>query len=153
MELTDTARDPEWVLTIGSPQSRWSVGDAIVVEAELRYIGPAEGTEYFGSGSGPLAFGLEEVGGTRKVYGASTLDCARHEIRPDTPLVVPYAKSGGFSGEDPNAAFYTEFLEDPLLHLPHGQWVVGVNASLSMPPDCGEGRSVDLRASITLSVE
>jgi hypothetical protein len=153
MELTDTARDPEWVLTIGSPQSRWSVGDAIVVEAELRYLGPAEGTEYFGSGSGPLAFDLEEIGGTRRLAGAYTLDCRTHEIRPDTPLVVPYAKSGGFSAEDPNAAFYTEFLEDPLLHLPSGEWELGVSANLSMPPGCAEGRSVNLRASITLSVE
>lgn len=146
-------QDQDWVLTIGSPQSQWATGEAIVVRTELRYVGPGGGTDWFGSGSGPLAFDLREINGTRHLEGGMLLNCQRHETRADGPLVVGYVKPGGYSADDPNAAFYREFLADPLLHLPPGEWELAARAVFSMPPDCGTGRTVSLRASVILTVE
>lgn len=151
--VTGTARDPQWVLTIGSPRRSWNAGEAILVQAELQYVGPGGGTQYFGSGSGPLGFGLREIGGTRHLEGVMTADCATYQITAEAPLLVNYHKSGGFIGEDPNAAFYRLFLQDPLLHLPNGTWALDAYADLIMPPGCGTGRIVQLLASITLTVE
>lgn len=145
-------QDRDWVLTITSPKSNWATREAIVVTAELRYVGPGAGTEFFGSGSGPLFFDFSEVGGTRVLGGGGHSDCKRYEIQADAPLVMPYRKSGGWTAEDPNAVFYRGFIADPLLHLPLGEWEVGVRAGFSMPPGCS-GRSVSLRASVVLTVE
>jgi hypothetical protein len=151
-EVVDEARDSDWVLTMGSPRARWVVGEPIVIRTELRYVGPGAGTEYFGSSSGPVAFSLEEIGGTRSLQGSMLGDCARHSIRADEPLVVAYVK-GGYSADDPNAAFYTEFVADPVLRLPAGSWELAAHAVFSMPPNCGQGRTVSLNASVIVTVE
>jgi hypothetical protein len=151
-EVVDSAHDPMWVLSIGSPKAQWAAGDAIDVQSVLAYVGPGQGTEYFGPGSGILAFGLREIGGTRHLDGLTEGDCSRHAIRTDEPLVSEF-KKGGYSADDPNAAFYEQLLADPRLRLPSGEWELTVRAAFSMPPDCVEGRVVSLVASIVPAVE
>jgi hypothetical protein len=151
--VVERAVDPDWELTIASPRSHWRAGQPIVIRTVLRYIGPGGGTEYYGSGSGPLAFELIELGGSRILQGGLEGDCAQHTMRANDPLVVGYMKPGGYSAEDPNAAFYTEFLADPLLRLPPGRWELAARAVFSMPPTCGQGRTVALRASVVVTVD
>ena len=96
---------------------------------------------------------MREIGGARHLESAMTADCREYQIAVDEPLVVTYQKSGGFIGDDPNAPFYRQFLEDPLLHLPPGRWALDVDAQLTMPQGCGEGRDVHLHASVTVTVQ
>jgi hypothetical protein len=35
-------------------------------------------------------------------------------------LAMPFAKSGGFSADDPHAAFWRQYFADPALRLPTG---------------------------------
>lgn len=152
-EVVDSAHDVSWILAIGSPKAQWAAGEAIDIRAVLTYVGPGQGAEYFGSGSGPLTFGLREIGGTRHLEGFMELDCSRHAMRSHEPLVVSQFKTGGYSADDPSAAFYEHLLADPLLRLPPGQWELTARAVFSMPPGCGEGRAVSLLALIVLTVE
>ena len=152
-QVSDADRDADWSLTVGSPRSHWDAEETILVRAVLRYIGPGDGTSFFGSGSGPLFFDLTEIGGTRALGGGGTSDCKPYQIRADAPMVVSFGKAGGYSADDPNAEFYRQYFSDPDLHLPPGRWILGTRAVFSMPPDCGDGRTVSLAASVTLTVE
>jgi len=148
----DSASDPVWVLSIGSPRARWAAGEAITIRTVLTYVGPGGGTEYFGSSSGPIAFDLKEIDGPRHLEGGMLSDCKMHEMRSDEPLVLGRFKAGGYSSDDPHAAFYEGLQDDPLLRLPSGRWELTARAVFSMPPDCS-GRTVSLMASIVLTVE
>ena len=152
-EVVESAHDVSWVLAIGSPKAQWAAGEAIDIRAVLTYVGHGQGTDYLGSGGGPLTFSLREIGGTRHLEGLSESDCSRHAMRSDQPLVVSQFRTGGYSADDPNAAFYEHLLADRLLRLPPGEWELTARAVLSMPPGCGEGRTVSLTASIVVTVE
>ena len=59
-------------------------------------------------------------------------------------------KSGGFSADDPDAAFYRAFFSEPLVRLPAGRWEIAAVASFVV----GDRRPEhSLRASITVTVE
>lgn len=150
--VRDVDRDRDFVLTLETTKATWQAEEPIEVLTTLEYVGPGDGTPYFGSGGGPLTFDLREMSGTRILEGLATADCATHEIDVDRPLRTGYQKSGGFSPGEPNEAFYRAFLNDPLFRLPAGDWELSVRAYLYLPPGCGGGREVDLRATIGLRV-
>ncbi len=94
------------------------------------WTGPKPQASIWGSGSGPVAFGLAQIDGDIVIAGARmTADCVSHEYARLVPVALPFRKSGGFSNDDPNAAFYKAFFADPVLRLPAGRW--RVTASLS----------------------
>ena len=109
--------------------------DDIEGVATLSVLGPGVGT-IGASGGGPISFGIAEVGGTRVMGPASNADCARFDIGDGSPLTSRIQKSGGWSGEDPHAAFYEAFFTDRELHLPAGTWDITAYASFS-EGDCG----------------
>jgi hypothetical protein len=53
-----------------------------------------------------------------------------------TPM--PYRKSGGWDGNDPNAAFYQAFFKDPRLILPAGHWQISIGTDGYLGP-CADG--------------
>jgi hypothetical protein len=68
-------------------------------------------------------------------------------------ITTPFHKGGGWTAEDPDAAFYEQFSADPEFRLPAGRWQVSAVAPISLGPvDCG-GTTVNLRASLVLTVE
>jgi hypothetical protein len=121
-------RDAGFVLSMRIGSGVVDAGAPIDISATLMWEGANASASIWGSGSGPVSFGLEEIDGDIVLGGAMTSDCQQDEFRRLVPVPVPFQKSGGWSAEDPNAAFYRTFFADPVLRLPAGRWRVTANA-------------------------
>lgn len=131
------------------PRTTWSAGEAIEGQSQLSLsaLGPVT---IVGSGGGVLGFGFAEVGGRRQMGPAMTADCAIHPIAGNEPIVSPITKSGGYSTDGPDAAFYRAFFADPLVHLPAGAWDITAIAEFA-EDECG-GPTHSLTATIRVRV-
>ena len=131
--------DHEFVLTVALPRLQWLSAEQIPVATTLTWTGAAPKQEIWGSGSGHVSFLFRELGGAgRTMGGGGTDDCRPTSYVRGQPVAIPVAKSGGFDGEDPNAAFYQQWYREPGLRLPAGRWqlIVGANGFL-VPCEAG----------------
>jgi hypothetical protein len=138
-------------LLIESSRPVWRTSEAIQVSSTLSYFGSPATTTLRGSGSGLIGFSLEELTGDRQMGAAYNSDCAPHAIGVDDPIVTPYQKSGGFSPDDPDAAFWEAFFADPEFHLPPGQWRITAETSFDNGDDC-TASPTRITAAIVLTV-
>jgi hypothetical protein len=141
----------DFVLEISSPHTVWPAGEPIQVTAALAYVGPLAEQSLRGSGSGPIFFSVEELSGTRRMLASWTDDCAQHLIRAGQPINVPYAKSGGWSEDDPHAAFYRAFFGERAFRLPAGRWRITAISRFDAGVTC-TANPLELSASIELEV-
>jgi hypothetical protein len=132
------------------PKTTWRVNEAINGVASLE-VGGGVGTDLGGSGGGVFVFDFAEVNGTRRVGGVSTADCAPYRLDPGRPMTSGLKKSGGFSADDPHAAFIQAFLLDPVVRLPAGDWTITAVASFVEGKGCS-GASRMLAAPILVHV-
>lgn len=132
------------------PNTTWSAGEAIEGQATLSVVG-AGMAEVSGSGGGLLGFGFLAVGGRRHVEPGWDLSCVLYRLAAGRPILSPITKSGGFSADDPDAAFYRAFLADPLVRLPAGDWQITAVASFVHGRECS-GRSYLLTATVLVHV-
>lgn len=131
------------------PQATYQSTDAISGTATLE-VTDGHDASLSGSGDGLLGFSFVEVGGTRRMDAGWHDDCRRYTIEAGSPMTSAITKSGGWGGEDPDAAFYQAFIADPQVHLPPGTWDISAVASFA-EGDCG-GVHHDLRATIRVTV-
>ncbi len=146
-----TAEDAEGLfhLAFTLPRTTWGAGESIEGQSRLSLsaVGPVT---IVGPGGGVLGFGFAEVGGRRQMGPAMTADCATHWIAGDEPILSPITKSGGYSTDGPDAAFYRAFFADPLVHLPAGEWDITAVAEFA-EDECG-GPAHSLKATIRVRV-
>jgi hypothetical protein len=147
---TSTVRSGEFTLTMTADKAVYAPGDPINANAVLSYDGSEQEVQLSGSGM-ILAFGLDQLDGQLAIEPVRTADCARHEIRPATPITSRYAKSGGWSQDDPAADFWEEWFRDPELRLPAGRWRLESAAQFVIGADCS-GQQVDLRTAVEITV-
>ena len=127
-------------------------GEVIEITASLAPIEP-EPLELTGAVSGLVGFSV-----TRLEDGLTTgppetgLDCKAYVLTQEEPLVVPFAKSGGFSPDDPNADFMEAYFADPELILPPGTWRIDVRAVGHLGHECGGDALTDLTISLVVIV-
>lgn len=149
--LLSWAFEADFRLTIKSPRTQWAAGEPIEVSSDLTYIGPSGEVIISGSGGGVVAFAMEHLDGPLDQDAGFDADCARHEYTTGVTQVVPFQKSGGYTNDDPNLAFWQRFFRDPLLRLPGGHWRLSAVADFAEGADC-TGPSRSIRASIDLVV-
>lgn len=140
----------QFQLAFELPRTDWHTSDSITGEATLSYLGSG-GVGIGSSGGGPIGFLFDEAGGSRHMGGAWTSDLVMRQLDAGKPITSPIGKSGAFTGEDPNAAFYRSFFNDPLVHLPAGDWTISAIAEF----ETGSTTTPDqhsLRASILVHV-
>jgi hypothetical protein len=126
-------------------------GERIEVEAVVTNDGP-EPIELSGSGSGVVFFSVTRLDdGLTSGEPAWTSDCVPHIVNPGEPIVVPFSKSGGWSEEDPNAAFLRTYFSEPELTLPSGAWRIDVTAAATIGEGC-TGEPLDLELSLLVRV-
>ena len=125
-----------FILEAGVPKVRWSPEEAIEVVSSLTFVGPAPRQTIWASGSGVVAFAIAEIGGRRRMGGAATADCFPYPYERAVKTAVPFRKSGGWTGDDPDGAFYAAFFRDPQLHLPMGRWRITASVS-GFLAECG----------------
>ena len=143
------ARDGQLGLVFELEDDTFRAGEPIDGQARLEIA--SGGADLVGSGSGLVGFEFREVGGRRRIGPVWTSDCHQYRLEAGTPIVTGILKSGGFSADDPDAAFYRAFFAEPLVRLPAGRWEIAAVASFVVG-ECGNPEH-SLRASITVTVE
>src|SRR5450759_545244 len=110
-QATDT--QGRYRLVFEMPRTDWRASDAITGQATLSLIG-SDAVDFGASGSGPIAFSFEEIGGSRSVGGHGTPDCRGYRLEAGKPVSSPLKKSGGYSGDAAPSDFNRWFMTDPL---------------------------------------
>jgi hypothetical protein len=139
----------ELLLQVGS--TRYTANQPIDLSATLAYLGPEAGIDLAGSGSGLISFSAKQLDGRLQIGGAQTSDCKAYRLNRGQPLEVPYMKSGAWSNDDPDAAFYQAFFKDPVFRLPPGRWQIFATAEF-YEKEC-PGESHGLGADLTIVVD
>jgi hypothetical protein len=139
-----------WTLSLMPGKTEYAAGESIDVAAILAYDGELGTRTLVGSGSGLVGFSIGQLDGDLSMGGLMTSDCRPYEITSGEPLTLPYAKGAGWSADDPNAAFYEEWVRDPEFTLPAGAWRIRASANFALG-ECG-GRMVSLDTSIVITV-
>jgi hypothetical protein len=145
-------RDAGFALSMRIGSDVVDSGTPIDLSAVLTWEGVQPRATIWGSGSGPVTFTLERIGGDLLLGGAMTADCSRKNFERLVPVPVPFAKSLGFSDDDPNADFYRAYIADPLLRLPAGRWRVSTTANGYLLPCEMNAPSVDIRLTADILV-
>ena len=127
-------RDAGFALTLRTGSNAVDAGAPIDVAATLTWEGAEARASIWGSGSGPVSFGIKQVDGDIMLDPVQTGDCAQHDYLRGVPVRAPFQKSGGFAEDDPNADFYRVYFADPVLRLPSGRWRIAATASGFLVP-------------------
>lgn len=150
---SSTVRSGDFTLTISADKAVYAPGEPMEVVAELVYDGEAEAVQLSGVEHLIAGFGARQLNGPLFMEADWNLPGVCHELRPGEPITRSYAKSAGWSSDDPSAGFYEQWVTDPELWLPAGRWQVDAIADFSIG-DCGTaGERVRLEATIELLVE
>jgi hypothetical protein len=148
-------RDAGFAMSMRLGSDVVDAGAPIDLSAVLMWEGANPTATIWGSGMGPVSFGLTQIDGDIALGGIMTADCGPHEFKRLVPVAVPYRKSGGWTDEDPNADFYRSFFadpNDPVLRLPAGQWRVTAMASGYLQPCEMNAPAVDIKLEANLLV-
>ena len=155
-EAVASTSDGMFRLTIRAPVDHYAVQQPIEVVATLEYIGEDPSIEVW-SHPGVPGFGVEEVDGTRRVDPGYRLSCVAYPFLRGQPIAYPFAKSGGWESDGPDAQFMIDYFNetggrpDPVLRLPAGRWRIFAVADFS-EDECG-GSAHELEAVITVVVD
>ena len=144
-----TVVDGRYRVTLELPKDTWAAGEPITGKATLS-LAPGPDALLSGSG-GAIGFTFTEVNGTRQMGAGFTADCARHPLSAASPMVKPLTRSGGWSEDMPDAAFYRDFFTAPTIRLPAGDWDIGVELALLEGGNC-RGRDLTMDPVVRIQV-
>lgn len=151
--VRDEDSDGSFRLTLEADQDRYRAGQEIVVMATLTYLGPADSVVARGSSHpGLIGFAVESEDPSIRISPAFTTDCGPHEMERGAAVEYPFAKSGGYSPDEPLAPFYEAYFDSPGLRLPAGTWTISAGGGWYTGSDCGDELH-SLSASVTVIVE
>ncbi len=136
-------------LELWTDRKRYTTDEPISIAATLTYLGPEDSVTLYHPDP-ILTFLLNEQSGTRSMGGGVDDVCRQTVVRRDEPISIPYTKSAAWTPDDPNAAFYQEWMNDPQLYLPSGTWTVVADGQFSISA-CG-GRDVSIGQKVDISV-
>ncbi len=135
-------------LELRTDKQTYTTDEPITIAATLTYIGPENSVAVY-HGDPMVTFDLAELSGRREMGGVVHDVCRQTVLTKGKPIAIAYTKSAGWTGEDPNAAFYQGWMQDPLLHLPAGSWNVVVAGDFATG-DCGPVIPVQVTLEITV---
>lgn len=140
----------QFKLVFELPRTEWSSSELITGEATLSYLG--SGSIDIGvSGSGPIGFDFKEVGGSRHMDWLSLQSLMIIHLSADKPISSPIEKSMAWLPDDQNAAFYSSFAHDPLIHLPAGHWTITAVTEIAFGSDSSSDQR-NLQATVQVQV-
>ena len=147
--VSTTATQGRFVLVFTIDRTTVHPTDSISGTANLTLLTPGSATV---TGSSNLTlFEFTEVGGNgRDVVPIGPSDCAPQQVASREPLVTPIAKSGTVPG-GPDADWYKQFLADPAIRLPKGDWDITAIAGFFDGLGCS-GARYDLQATVRVHV-
>jgi hypothetical protein len=134
---TQTTSDGTFSVTISVPATAHHASDALDVLATLTYLGPQPSIGVDGDSVGLVFFTFKQLDGTRSMAPVSIEICAAPAtLQRQVPATFRPTKFMGWDGEDPNAAFYHQWVSDPEVHLPTGRWQIVATAQIWLGTAC-----------------
>jgi hypothetical protein len=145
-----------FTLSFGTNKAEYEANERIDLDISMLYEGPAQSLAFVDHRV-PTLF-VEQLDG-RLVMGTTFVnyDC-RHDgpitLHAGEPAEMGFQKSIGYAENDPDAAFYASYFDDPELRLPPGRYRLTVITSFLELGLCAQGpqRTVDLEASVIVTV-
>lgn len=138
LPLVIAVREDDFLVRWEVDAGRVRSSQALTLEATLTYEGDADVVEAF-AGFHLIEFYLAQIDGPLVMDPVIESIGICHDVRRGEPVVVPYAKSGGFAEPgDPNYPLMNDFLRDPDLHFPPGRWRITAVADFTL--GCEQGR-------------
>ncbi len=138
-------------LELWTDRKTYITDEPISIAATLTYIGPEDSVTLYHPDP-LLTFLLNEQSGTRSMGGGVDDVCRQTVARRDEPISIPYTKSAAWTSDDPNAAFYREWMKDPVLHLPAGDWTVVAGGQFSVSACGGSDVSIGQKLDVTVAL-
>jgi hypothetical protein len=143
--------DASFAVRIRAEPALYRSGQPIHITAWLTYAGPKGQERLMGSGSGIVLFSWEQQDGRLRQEAVATADCVPYTIARGQARAVPFAKTGAFSGDDPDVAFWQQYFADPVFRLPVGRYRIHAVTGFFVG-DCGAGPEHRLDASVEITV-
>jgi hypothetical protein len=134
------AGDDRYVLSFELPKATWRVSEPITGAATLRLISPSAMTVW-GSGTGLVGFGFDQLGGDKSTDWLLTADCVPRELSASTPLVIALYKTWSYAADA---------TPDPQIHLSVGDWKIAAMADFT--DDLCAGVRHNLEAALMIHV-
>ncbi len=148
---TGAVRNGDLTLSAVAEPVEVAAGRVIHVTATLANEG-VEDVEISGSGTGIVYFTVTRLeDGLTSGPPFMDGDCRSYPLSAGERTEVPFRKSGGYSPDDPNAAFMDAYYADPELTLPAGTWKIEVAAYGSIGANCS-GDPLDLALELVVTV-
>jgi hypothetical protein len=122
------ANDGTFEVRISTPSAHVAADGTITIESSLTYVGTDRTATVAGSGTGLVVFGVRQLDGSHVVTPAWTADCAQRTMTAGVAVTQPFAKSGGYSNDDPDAPFMRAYFAERPLRLPPGRWRISATA-------------------------
>lgn len=145
----ESAVNDDFTLSIAADNSVYKADEAIICHAILTYIGEEPITLLH---SDPLVV-FYINGGIFKGGGARQDSLNRTTFEQNQEMTVDFVKSGGWSGDDPNAEFFKSFYAEDELILPKGQYTLAVQIEYSTDENDMRGTQQVLEAIISVTVD
>ena len=143
-----SVQNEDFLLTIYVDKDTVRGGEEVVCYAELEYVGTQTLTVLH---SDPLlVFGV--LGGLLDGSYAVQDSLNRTEFAPGEVARFDFAKSGGYSADDPNAPFLRAFYAEKALILPPGSYTIFAIVEYSTDEDDMIGTQRKMRAGIVVTV-
>ncbi|KRE24924.1 hypothetical protein [Paenibacillus sp. Soil522] len=115
-------RDELFELKLNIEKTTFSADEPIPYTASLTYIGDGDSFTVWGSHT-IIGFRITD-GLDFDMEGATTLELTATKLLKDKTVVYPFAKSGGYSNNDPKADFWREFYNEKELILSPGKYLI-----------------------------
>lgn len=137
-------------LELRTDRTTYAEGESIVVSTTLTYLGPDKSVTLYHPDP-MVTFDVVELTGHRTMTGAYRDICLQTVVTRGQPISIPFVKGAGWTADDPNAAFYQEWIADPELHLPVGTWNVLAEGQFSLG-GCGTPISIGQKLTVTVTL-
>jgi hypothetical protein len=152
--VTDSVTSGPFILSMRSAKERYEPGESIGITAALTYLGSDGSVEIrhaIGARESPLGFGVDEpVLGDLRLGPVWETACVSTTMHASIPVDQEFMKASAWSGGDPRAAEYHEYVVSTGLRLPAGTWHVYSVAEFSVG-ECGAD-PIEMRVDLTIHV-
>ena len=145
--VTHTAGD--FIMTLNSDKAVYTTTDIINIWGTLEYIGETDAIEIW-HGCPFMLFSISD--GDNFSIGGMTIDIlASSVLQRGRVYHFEYQKSGGWSPDAPDAAFWENFFSEPDLRLPAGEYTIRLRGSFGLTERVSDSPS-GLIAELTITV-
>jgi WD40-like Beta Propeller Repeat len=136
-------------LELRTDRTTYTEDEPISVSATLTYLGPEQSVTLY-HGNPMITFDLVELSGQRVMMGTVDAVCRQTVATRGQPISIPFVKGASWTADDPNAAFYQDWIADPVLQLPVGSWNVLAEGQFSLD-GCGNPINIGQKLTVTVT--